>query len=46
VSDKAMTWDLVNPDGAFRPVSLSPAPRPTTLDGATVGLARIHEDSH
>jgi hypothetical protein len=32
-------WELVNPEGAARPVSLSPAPRPDTLDGKTVGLA-------
>src|SRR6185436_9443909 len=32
-------WELVNPEGAARPVSLSPAPRPPTLEGKTVGLA-------
>jgi hypothetical protein len=32
-------WELVNPEGAARPVRLSPAPRPVTLEGKTVGLA-------
>jgi hypothetical protein len=32
-------WDLVNPEGAARPTSLSPAPRPASLSGKTVGLA-------
>jgi hypothetical protein len=39
VSDPTITWDLVNPEGAFRPGSLTPAPRPATLEGATIGLA-------
>jgi len=34
-----MEWDLVNPEGAARPVALAPAARPDTLEGATVGLA-------
>src|SRR5215207_1343444 len=32
-------WELVNPEGAARPVSLLPAPRPASLEGKTVGLA-------
>ena len=32
-------WELVNPEGAARPVSLAPAPRPADLAGKTVGLA-------
>jgi hypothetical protein len=39
VSDMAITWDLVNPEGASRPVSLEPAARPATLNGKRVGLA-------
>ena len=39
MSDSAITWDLVNPEGASRPVSLEPAARPATLKGKTVGLA-------
>jgi hypothetical protein len=39
VSDNAITWDLVNPEGASRPISLEPAARPATLAGKTVGLA-------
>src|SRR5579859_4139794 len=35
----SMSWNLVNPEGAARPVSLRPAPRPTDLDGKTIGLA-------
>jgi hypothetical protein len=33
------TWDLVNPEGAARPTSLTPAPRPAALHGKTIGLA-------
>jgi hypothetical protein len=32
-------WDLVNPEGAARVTSLTPAPRPESLEGKTVGLA-------
>jgi hypothetical protein len=32
-------WELVNPEGAARPVSLAPAARPATLEGKTIGLA-------
>jgi len=35
----SITWDLVNPEGAVRPVTLRPAERPETLHGKTVGLA-------
>lgn len=34
-----LRWELVNPEGAARPTLLSPAPRPTSLAGKTVGLA-------
>jgi len=34
-----MIWDLVNPEGAARPTSLTPAPRPASLRGKTIGLA-------
>jgi hypothetical protein len=33
-----LKWELVNPEGAARPALLSPAPRPTTLEGKLVGL--------
>jgi hypothetical protein len=39
VTTEPIRWELVNPEGAARPVSLAPAPRPATLDGKTVGLA-------
>jgi hypothetical protein len=39
VSDAAITWQLVNPEGASRPISVRPAQRPATLEGKTVGLA-------
>jgi hypothetical protein len=32
-------WDLVNPEGAARPISLTPAARPASLTGKTIGLA-------
>ena len=32
-------WELVNPEGAARPATISPAPRPASLAGKTVGLA-------
>jgi hypothetical protein len=32
-------WELVNPEGACRPASLRLPPRPTSLEGKTVGLA-------
>jgi len=32
-------WELVNPEGACRPVSLKLPPRPASLEGKTVGLA-------
>jgi hypothetical protein len=32
-------WLLVNPEGAARSTSLTPAPRLTTLAGKTIGLA-------
>lgn len=32
-------WELVNPEGAARPTSLRPAPRPVDLHGRTIGLA-------
>jgi|SRR5579864_8711975 len=34
-----MHWELVNPEGAARPASISPAPRPASLTGATIGLS-------
>ena len=39
MTEPELVWDLVNPEGAARPVSLRPAPRPTSLEGKTVGLA-------
>jgi hypothetical protein len=39
VSDAAITWELVNPEGASRSISVTPARRPATLEGKTVGLA-------
>jgi hypothetical protein len=39
MSANSTTWELVNPEGAARPPSLSPAARPTDLRGATIGLA-------
>jgi len=38
-SGNAATWELVNPEGAARPPSLSPATRPADLRTATIGLA-------
>lgn len=38
-NSSSLTWDLVNPEGAARMTSLTPAPRPATLHGKTVGLA-------
>jgi hypothetical protein len=35
----SLVWDLVNPEGAARLTSLTPAARPEGLDGKTVGLA-------
>ena len=35
----SMTWDVVNPEGAARLTTLTPAPRPAALHGKTVGLA-------
>jgi hypothetical protein len=34
-----MNWELVNPEGAARPVAIAPSPRPSTLTGKTIGLA-------
>jgi hypothetical protein len=34
-----MIWELVNPEGAARPTSVTPAPRPASLSGKTIGLA-------
>jgi hypothetical protein len=39
MTSSPMSWNLVNPEGAARPTSLRPAPRPTDLDGKTIGLA-------
>jgi hypothetical protein len=39
MSDNSTTWELVNPEGAARPPSLSPAARPADLRTATIGLA-------
>jgi hypothetical protein len=39
VTSELVRWELVNPEGAARAVTLTPAPRPTTLEGKTVGLA-------
>jgi hypothetical protein len=39
VTTEPIHWELVNPEGAARPVSLAPAARPATLDCKTVGLA-------
>jgi hypothetical protein len=39
VTSEAIQWELVNPEGAARPISLSPASRPATLEGKAVGLA-------
>lgn len=38
-SGNTTTWELVNPEGAARPLSLSPAARPADLHTATIGLA-------
>jgi hypothetical protein len=35
----SVRWDIVNPEGAARPQQLTPAPRPLSLTGKTVGLA-------
>lgn len=35
----SLTWDLVNPEGAARDSSLTPALRPEELHGKTIGLA-------
>ena len=39
MTTEAISWDLVNPEGGARRVSLSPAPRLAELDHKTVGLA-------
>jgi UDP-N-acetyl-D-mannosaminuronic acid transferase (WecB/TagA/CpsF family) len=39
VTAQPLRWELVNPEGAARPALLSPARRPTSLEGKTVGLA-------
>ena len=39
VTSQQIRWVLVNPEGAARPVSLSPAARPVGLEGKTIGLA-------
>jgi ABC-type Fe3+-hydroxamate transport system substrate-binding protein len=39
VTSESVRWELVNPEGAARAVGLTPAPRPTSLEGKTVGLA-------
>ena len=39
MSGNSTTWELVNPEGAARSPSLSPAARPADLRAATIGLA-------
>jgi hypothetical protein len=39
MSADSIEWELVNPEGAARAVSLRPAVRPSRLDGMTIGLA-------
>jgi hypothetical protein len=39
VPSEPLRWELVNPEGVARPVWRQPAPRPTSLEGKTVGLA-------
>jgi hypothetical protein len=39
MTGNSTTWELVNPEGAARPPSLSPAARPSDLRTATIGLA-------
>jgi hypothetical protein len=39
MSGNSTVWELVNPEGAARPPSLSPAARPASLHSATIGLA-------
>lgn len=39
MTSSSTSWNLVNPEGAARPTSLRPAPRPTDLRGKTIGLA-------
>jgi hypothetical protein len=39
MSRNSTTWELVNPEGAARRPSLSPAARPADLRTATIGLA-------
>ncbi len=39
VTTEPQRWELVNPEGAARPATLQPAPRPASLEGKTVGLA-------
>lgn len=38
-ASSSMSWDLVNPEGAARLTSVSPAPRVADLRGKTIGLA-------
>jgi hypothetical protein len=38
VSVEPIRWELVNPKGAARPATTSPAPRPAALEGKTIGL--------
>jgi hypothetical protein len=40
MSDSSTVWELVNPEGAARPASLTPAVRPARLKASqTIGLA-------
>jgi hypothetical protein len=39
MGDMAIQWDLVNPEGAARAVTLHPAARLADLTGKTIGLA-------
>ena len=38
VTTEPQRWELVNPEGAARPTLITPAPRPASLAGKTVGL--------
>lgn len=39
MASESVRWELVNPEGAARAVGLTPAPRPASLEGKTIGLA-------
>ena len=39
MSAASIVWELVNPEGAARPTSLTPAARPATLNAKKIGLA-------